>query len=138
MRATTLMPRSWPSRPTLAMRIRCAGITSPLSDHRDFDVTTEFRFEGCHHLAQRGVGVGGIDEGRHEVDLWIGSIGTQTCEGGVDRGLGSVVAHLIEPLALTRLVLVGDLEQFYLLIAVALGEAVDADRDATATVHPAF
>ena len=65
-----------------------------LSDHRHFDVTAELGFHRRHHLTERGVGLGGVDQRRHQVDVGIGGVGAQPGEGGVDGSLRAVGPHL--------------------------------------------
>ena len=69
----------------------------------------------------------GVDQRRHQVDLGVGGLGAQPGERGVDGACVAVVAHLVEPLELAGLVLVGDLQQLDLVVVVALGEGVDPD-----------
>ena len=60
------------------------------------------------------------------------------CECGVDSGLIAGLAHLLEPLELPGLVLVGDLQERDLFLLAAFGERVDTDDEPTAGVEPAF
>src|SRR5262245_1135503 len=81
--ATTRAPRSWPSRPGLAMRTRI--LSSPgrraspspaaaASEHRRFAVGAEDLAHGRHGLAHGDVGMGALEERRHQVDLAAGGI----------------------------------------------------------------
>ena len=87
---------------------------------------------------RRGVGLHGVDQGRHEVDLRIGGLPGQPGEGLGHRGVVTVVTDRVEPLDLAGLVLVGDLEDVELVLVVALGEAVHADDRAPVGVELAL
>src|SRR5581483_870096 len=67
-RATTLAPRSWPSRPGLAMRTRARGITSVL-------IAGLSHHSGIHRRAQL-VGGSRLGAGEHLVDLHQHPVGT--------------------------------------------------------------
>src|SRR5215469_7807623 len=73
-RATTLMPRSWPSRPTLARTIR-AGVDMSIdelqlpggSSGALWLISTEDIRQGVHDLADTGTGLGGLEQWPNQV-----------------------------------------------------------------------
>src|SRR5262245_19717506 len=96
-RATTFAPRSCPSRPGLATSTRILFIDSPrrssLEDRRLLVLAPHLP-ERVAHLAERGVGAGGLEDGDHDVVLAPGDL-LETSEGraqpvvvagGLERG----------------------------------------------------
>src|SRR5579864_6772647 len=74
-RATTFTPRSWPSNPTLAMRMRTGprgAAPSVRSKDRVLNVGPEHAPQGVDDLPHRGVGFDRIDRGRDQVVVAAG------------------------------------------------------------------
>src|SRR3990172_6623650 len=63
---TTFTPRSWPSRPGLAISTRMRRPGS-ISNHRRLDVGAEDPAHDRRHLPHRGAGLGRLDEGGQHV-----------------------------------------------------------------------
>src|ERR1700746_210182 len=101
-RAMILAPRSWPSRPGLAIstRILCCGMRSkssfPLSGDGYFLVGAEDLAEGFADFAQGGVGLYGCVDGRHQVFFALGRL-AQGGQGAGDCFLGGLGAQFVEP-----------------------------------------
>src|SRR5579884_1787527 len=67
-RATTLTPRSWPSRPALAIKMRRRGSDTYPSLHEcGFAVASEHRLHGVAHLLDRRVRPDRLQQVRHHV-----------------------------------------------------------------------
>ena len=73
-------------------RARGRGAAPPTASDRDrLAVLPPDRAESVADLADRGVGVGSLDERRHEVDLRVGRFLGQPGENAVDGGLIALV-----------------------------------------------
>src|SRR5579863_99295 len=109
-RAITLAPRSWPSRPGLAMRTRIF-----FSDMRwegyfkiwglgngDFLIDAEGLAEGVADIPERGVGFHGFEEMRHQVFGAVGGV-AQGIEAALDFAVGAFCAQFAEPGSLASL-----------------------------------
>src|ERR1700685_1759831 len=93
-RAITLAPRSWPSRPGLAMRtrifisgMRWEGYFKILGlGNGDFLIDAEGLAEGVADFAECGVGFHGFQEVRHQVFGAVGGV-AQGIEAALDLGV---------------------------------------------------
>src|SRR5262245_58951637 len=100
-RATTLMPRSWPSSPTLARTMRRGGRlaivflnASGLPFRRPVIAAENIR-QGFHDLADGATDLGGFQQARHQVFL-TGCDSANLGQGTLD-GLGvALLLHLPE------------------------------------------
>src|SRR6058998_545270 len=89
--ATTLAPRSCPSRPGLPTSTRILrGIDSP-SELRALDVIAEHLAHRVPDLALGGVGAGTVQDARHQVVRARG-LARRGGQGGERRGAGAIVA----------------------------------------------
>src|SRR5690606_33414614 len=102
------MPRSWPSRPTLATSTRSVIVPRPRSDDRRLDPRAELVLEGPDDLALGGVRLDRGEDGRHEVHVGIGGVAADRGERLLDGRVVAVVLHLVEPLELRLLDLGAD------------------------------
>src|SRR5262249_27369640 len=96
-RATTLMPRSWPSRPTLARTMRRAVFVAVMQEIleaclplRGAVVAAEHIGQGIHDLADGTAVAGSVDENGHEVLAGGGS-----AANGVELPLDGLAAALL-------------------------------------------
>src|SRR5215470_11156289 len=92
--ATTLAPRSWPSRPGLATITRnfltlACFIGLPVD--RRFAPFSELGLEGFDHLSQRHAPFHPVEQGRHEIGSILGG-GPNRLQGAAD---GTVVSGLL-------------------------------------------
>src|SRR4051812_44659131 len=119
MRATTLIPRSWPSSPTLATSTRApVDVTAihNLLETRGFDPGAEHALEGGNHLAHRGPDPRRLHQRRHDVGAGIGGVGDELTQGALDRSAITGVLHGVETLALQLLGLHPDREDLRLVV----------------------
>src|SRR3990172_9853734 len=133
-RATTLTPRSWPSRPILARRTRLGGATS--EDDR-LDVAAEDCTQRLDDLAARRPRAPGLDRLRHEILVALRSP-LQLLEALRD---GRLTARSLEGGDLADLALLGlgvdavELEGEPVLAGVAV--RIDADDHSLPALLPA-
>src|ERR1700681_2043117 len=99
MRATTLTPRSWPSRPTLATSTRSALTKG--SSGGALGPGAEDAFEGRDRLADGGVRGGRLEEGGHEVDVRVRGVACETGQRRVHRAAAPAGLDVREPFQLT-------------------------------------
>src|SRR5271167_3016736 len=109
-RAIIFAPRSWPSRPGLAISTRiffsgiCVGEFSSIpmgkSGDGDFFVGAEDFAEGVADFAYGGVGFYGVEEEGHQVVFAFGGF-AERVEATVDFGFGAIGAQLREALGLS-------------------------------------
>src|ERR1043166_8223241 len=110
-RAITLAPRSWPSRPGLAMTTRSFlksaiyPLKSATSYHRNLFVLAPDLAQRVAHLADRRIGADRIEDGRHDV-----LARARDRAQPIERALDAVrVARPLQPLELRELFLGGAL-----------------------------
>src|SRR6185503_2328273 len=132
-RAMTFAPRSWPSRPGLAMttlifwRIFHRGLTARTgSDYRRFDVFPPDLAQAVAHLPDGRIRTGRVQQKRHRIRAAAGS-GLERRQRPADLGGIAPCAQLLEPGQLTlacRLIDVKRTDAF-----PRLDEVIDADDD---------
>src|SRR5271167_895389 len=108
-RAIIFAPRSWPSRPGLAISTRiffsgiCVGEFSSIpmgkSGDGDFFVGAEDFAEGVADFAYCGVGFDGVEQVGHQVVFSFGGF-AEGVEAAVDFGFGAVGAEFGEAFGL--------------------------------------
>src|SRR5215472_2077442 len=133
-RAMTLAPRSWPSRPAFATRMRIGR--AMLLDERRFAIAAEDRHERFRDLAQRRFALDALEIVRHEIFVSFGS----ALEGGKRRlDLRTVArgAERFDALALLDLDRAIDLEQRYRMLFF-YHEIVDTADNAIAVLKLAL
>jgi len=64
-----------------------ARVVQVEEDQQGQEPANELGFHRRHHLTERGVGLGGVDQRRHQIDLGIAGVGAQAGEGGIDGRL---------------------------------------------------
>src|SRR6185503_15899768 len=136
--ATTLAPRSWPSRPGLAISTRMGSSIVPPSENRRLAPGAEDLAQHVHHLAQRRVGLGALHEGGHEVHRRAG-VDADAVERLAHLGGAARPAQLAQLAAALALGLVADLEHLEaVVLLVRLHELVDAHDDLPARLQLAL
>src|SRR5262245_55554941 len=130
-----LAPRSWPSSPGLAIRMRSRrSDTGGLSDPGRIAVDAEDLAEDVGDLADRTLGVRRRDHGRHEIVALLG----RSPDGGEPLAHGGLIAlplagpDAFDLAALDLVVDAQDLEGRRALLALVL---IDADDDLLAAVE---
>src|SRR5437763_8028304 len=96
-RATSLAPRSWPSRPGLATSTRTGD---GISEHHGLLELAPLVLEHVHHLANRAVRLRAVDETGHQVLAVLGRCGAEGGQVGAHIGGRTGALDLGEPLEL--------------------------------------
>src|SRR5262249_32677107 len=95
--ATTLAPRSCPSRPALATSTRIfLSKSTPSLELRRLVVLAEHDAHRLSHLALGGVGAGAVDQERHQVLLLVARRLGQGREPARDQVVVARLAHLLK------------------------------------------
>src|SRR5581483_6412848 len=137
-RATSLAPRSWPSRPGLATSTRTgSSVTMPPSEGRRLLVLAPHVLQLALDLADRAVLLDATDQRRHEVRVAAGG-GAEPGEGVERSARVASPAHLGEAVELQlagRVVHDRRFERGHRLVGLV---TVHAHDDALAAVDPAL
>src|SRR2546423_3941895 len=96
-RATSLAPRSWPSRPGLATSTRTGD---GISEHHGLLELAPLVLEHVDHLADRAVRLRAVDEEGHEVLVVLGRGRRQRAERSLDVSGRTRALHIGQPLEL--------------------------------------
>src|SRR4051794_19173645 len=100
VRATTLIPRSWPSNPILATSTR--QVTGASRDGA-FGPGTEHVLQRGSDLAHGDVRVDRVEDRRNQVHGGIGRVASDAGDGGADALVVALTLHPRQPLQLTVL-----------------------------------